>query len=230
MKLLALIIAVIIMSVFSESIYAQTQVVESKQIDVPGEIDQELIDLRNLATTTNTINQNAGEKDGLLDDIQQVATELVPKQIAILLKRQKIQAFYEARDKYMLCLQNRNRDCSSLKSKYESEMPTRNSLNSNSIPEQTTNYSIINPYIIQKIRQCSKITQDSFPGFRAAVKMDFTINEQGQATSAYINEEESEISHDLMMFSKCVEHYAQKLNFKNDSGKSVSFKKNFIFG
>ena len=230
MKLLALIITVILMSVFSESIYAQNQVVESKQIDVTGITDQELIDLRRIVEETNTINQNAGEKDSLLDEIHVVATELVPKQIAILLKRQKLQAFYEARDKYMLCLQNKNRDCSSLKSKYESEMPTRNSMNSNSIPEQTTNYSIINPYIIQKIRQCSQITQDSFPGFRAAVQMDFTIDEQGQATSAYINEDESEISHDLIMFSKCVEHFAQKLNFKNESGKSASFKKNFIFG
>ena len=109
MKLLALIITVILMSVFSESIYAQNQVVESKQIDVTGITDQELIDLRRIVEETNTINQNAGEKDSLLDEIHVVATELVPKQIAILLKRQKLQAFYEARDKYMLCLQNKNR-------------------------------------------------------------------------------------------------------------------------
>lgn len=218
------------MSVFSESIYAQNQIVESKQIDVPGEIDQELLDLRNLATTTNTINQNAGEKDGLLDEIHQVAIELVPKQIAILLKKQKLQAFYEARDKYMLCLQNKNRDCSNLKTKYEAEIPNQNSVNSNPDTQQASSFTIINPYIVKKIRQCSQITQDSFPGFRAAVQMDFTIDGQGKATSAYINEEQSEMSHELIMFNKCIEHYALKLNFKNDTGKTVSFKKNFIFG
>jgi hypothetical protein len=230
MKLLVLIIAVILISVFAEPIYAQEQVIESKQINVSGTIDQELIDFRRLAEETNEANGNADEKDGLLDEINQAASELVPKQIAILLKKQKLRAFYEARDKYMLCLQNKNRDCSTLKSKYESEMPSKNAVNSNSNNDHTTSYTIINPSILKKIRQCSQITQDSFPDFRAAVQMDFTIDEQGKATSAYIDEDRTEMTHELTMFNKCIEYFALKLNFKNDSGRPVSFKKNFIFG
>ena len=94
------------MSVFSESIYAQDQVIESKQIDVDGIRDQELIDLRKEAVDANTINENAGEKVSLIDEIHQVASEFVPKQIELLLKSQKLQAFYEARNKYISCLKS----------------------------------------------------------------------------------------------------------------------------
>jgi len=103
-------------------------------------------------------------------------------------------------------------------------------VNSNSDTQQASSFSIINPYIIKKIRQCSQVMHETFPGFMAVIEMDITIDKEGKPISSYIDEDESEISHDLAMFSKCVEHFARKLNYTNETGRSVTFKKNFIFG
>lgn len=214
------------MSVFSESIYAESQKVELKEIDVPGIVDGELDFIVRENEEVKLHNRNGSKKVKKFKETQEQLNELIPKQIELAKGRRKLNQVIEAREKYLKCIHSKEEeDCSEFKEDLD-----KFNIGTSAKTSSSNEFGITNSYIIKKIRQCSQITQDSFPGFRAAVQMDFTIDEQGQATSAYINEDESEISHDLIMFSKCVEHFAQKLNFKNESGKSASFKKNFIFG
>lgn len=224
MKLLILIIAVIIMS-FSEAIYAN-QNINGSEIKVELYQDPELLDLRNVKDQTDAISRSTDEKIDLVNDIMTTTTDLVPKQVEVLLIKQKFQDLIKARDKYMLCLERRNQDCSKLKENFESL--NMNSSKDHKIDEPVNNFEITNPYIIGKIKECSVVTKEFFPDFIAAIKLDFTIDDQGRPMSVFVNQEKSSISHDLFMFSKCVEHFARKLHFSNESKKIATFTKNFI--
>jgi hypothetical protein len=224
MKLLALIITVILMSVFSESIYAQNDRVELPNMDVTADIDTEKQALEDELRRRILQEKNGAKKIKLMEKLREITESYIPKRITIELQkkadRKKMQAF----DQYIQCINTKDMDeCSDLKEELDS-------LTTKSSTPAVLEANTLNRNALSRLHECSQVTQDFFPGFRAVVEINFSIDEQGQATSAYINEDESEISHDLIMFSKCVEHFAQKLNFKNDSGKSASFKKNFIFG
>lgn len=214
------------MSVFSESIYAQNEQIEGKTIEVEGIIDDELGEITSALNNMKIQNKNGTIKIKKMNHLQAQTNEFIPKKIEIVKLKSAHLIKMKAFNTYINCIAGKEEEeCRDIKEELDKLNIGTNLLNSN--PNE---FGITNPYVVKKIRQCSQITQDSFPGFRAAIEIDFTIDEKGQAISAYINEDESEISHDLTMFSKCIEHFALKLNFKNDTGKPVSFKKNFIFG
>jgi hypothetical protein len=216
------------MSVFSESIYAQYEVNENRPIDVKALVDTELERLRRDAEEAEIVKINQDEKIELIKQITEAASEIAPKQINLLVENQKLQSFYQARDKYMDCLRMKNRNCSGLKRKFEEANPQQQSQNSESSQEMSTNYNVLNPYVLNKIKECSEVTREVFPDFQAVVEVNFTIDNEGKATAVYVNEKKSEISHDLHMFPKCIEHFAKNLYFENNAKKVVSFSKSFI--
>ena len=226
MKLLALIITVILMSVFSESIYAESQKMEMKEIDVTGLVDQEMAVIEREFEDAKFFNRTGTKKIDKFNKTQSLLSELIPKQIELAKGRRKFLQLIEAKSKYIECIKTKEEgDCDDLKDDLE-KLNIRSSLfNSQHIKTQ-----ILNPFALENIRKCSSVTKEYFPDFRAVVQLNIVINSQGHVQTAYINEDESEISHDLEMFSRCVVHFARKLQFSNKTGKTAHITQDMIFG
>jgi hypothetical protein len=226
MKLLVLIIAVILMSVFSQSIYAESQKMEMEEIDVTGVVDPELAEIEKGLEEVKFFNRTGAKKIEKFNKTQTLLSELIPKQIELAKGRRKFYKIIDAKSKYLNCINSKDEeDCEDLKDDLE-KLNIRSSL----IDSQHIKTQIINPQALAQVRKCSSITKEYFPDFRAVVQLDIVINSQGLVQTAYINEDESEISHDLEMFSRCIVHFARKLQFSNTTGKIASIYQNLIFG
>jgi len=222
MKLLVLIIAVIIMS-FAESTHAES--IEMQALNVPGYVDQEYEQLKSMVDEIGVTDDITDKKIEMILDLTERAPGLVDKQVEIIQKKQKLFELWEIRDKLIVCMQKKSRDCNKLKQELKSKQLTL----LNSTPEiDEAKFEVTNLFIINKMKECSNITREFFPEFRAIVEVEFTIDDQGRPLSAFINQDKSAVSHDLYMFPKCVEHFARKLNFTNSFQKIASFSKNFI--
>lgn len=224
MKLLVLILAVIIMS-FSEPIYAQSKAIEMKSMDVVGFVDQEYEQLKTMSAEVDATSNLTDEKINFIEDMIEKAPEIVEKQIEIFQKKKQLFELWEIRDKLIVCMQKKNRDCNKFKQELKSKQL---SLSGSDPDENQVQFEVTNLFIINKMKECSEVARELYPSFRAVIELDFTLDNLGRPMNAFINQEKSAISHDLFMFPKCVEHFARKLHFTNNSQKIASFSKNFI--
>lgn len=225
MKLLVLIIAVILMSVFSESIYAQNQVVDSKQIDVDVEIDTELKDIKDELRKMITQERNGKKKMELMEKLRRINERYIPKKITIEKQKKMYREVNQAFEKYIQCINMKSEidDCSDLKEELDN-------LNISTSHQPEINETTLNPDSLYGVKQCSSVTKEVFPDFKAYITLDITINPNGSVQKILVDSDESDMTHELSMFTKCVVHFAYKLNFENSSGKEIRMNKTFIFG
>ena len=208
---------------FAESTHAES--IEMQALNVPGYVDQEYEQLKSMVDEIGVTDDITDKKIEMILDLTERAPGLVDKQVEIIQKKQKLFELWEIRDKLIVCMQKKSRDCNKLKQELKSKQLTL----LNSTPEiDEAKFEVTNLFIINKMKECSNITREFFPEFRAIVEVEFTIDDQGRPLSAFINQDKSAVSHDLYMFPKCVEHFARKLNFTNSFQKIASFSKNFI--
>lgn len=223
MKLLLL---MILFSSFPSNTYASNDPIELKEIDVTGFIDPELARIERELEEARLYNRNGTKKVDKLNKVQNEVSELIPKQIELAKDRKNLDKVLNLKNKYIDCIRIKDEeDCSDLKEDLE-KLNIRSSSNESAI--QKTN--VKNSSAMAQIRKCSAITQEYFPEFHAVVKLDISIDPQGIVQSVYINHAESEISHDLTLFSKCVVHFARKLQFNNPTGNIASVSQSLVFG
>jgi hypothetical protein len=225
MKLLALIIAAILMSVFSENIYADSEKLEIPSMTVEGYIDPELLVLRKQETESNAIDQATDEKLQIVENLIVTAPVIVKKQVEIFSKRQKLNDFYLARDKYLFCLEKKNRDCSDLKATLDSM--NLNATNTSSAESKET--YITNRPQLEGIKKCLRVAREEVPEFKARIKLLIQIDKAGYPTSVQVDEQESMMYPHLSNFPRCISHFANDLNFHNPFEENAEISQVFTF-
>ncbi len=215
------------MSVFSESIYAQNEAIEPKEIKVTGIDDEELRELKRIDDETEILNENGSEKIELIDSIEEKAKELVPKQIALIQKKQNLRGLYEARDKYLMCIEKKNRDCSKLETILEKWIQKEKALQTQ-INETARTY-ITNRPILKKIESCIEVAREVFPNFSAKIKLRIKVDQAGYPDSIEIDNQNSRMSPHFENFPECVAQFARELNFKNPFEDFAKLTQTFVF-
>lgn len=227
MKLLILIIAVLLMSVFADSLYAQTSPLEPKEIQVTGIDDGELRELKKVEEETKILNENGSEKIELIDSIEDNAIELVPKQIALIQKKENLRGLYEARDKYLLCIQKKNRDCSELEAILEKLIKKEKDLKAEM--NETMKTYITNRPVLKKIESCIEVAREVYPNFSAKIKLRIKVDQAGYPDSIEIDNQNSRMSPYFENFPECVAQFARELNFKNPYEDFAKLTQTFVF-
>ena len=212
------------MSVFSESIYAQVNEMVMPTMDVPGDIDPEKEAMEDELRRRILQEKNGAKKIALMAKLQKITESYIPKRINIELQkkadRKKMQAF----ENYIQCISSKELDdCSDLKEELDH-------LNHSNSHQAETNQTTLNPDSLYGVKQCSSVTKEVFPDFKAYITLVMTINPNGSVQKILVDSDESEMTHELSMFTKCVVHFAYNLNFENSSGKEIRLNKTFIFG
>jgi hypothetical protein len=193
-------------------------------MDVDGLVDEELTAIERDLETIKFYNKNGTKKVDKLNKYQQHFQELIPKQIELTKGRRKIQQLIDIKTKYIDCLSKKDEeDCSDLKEEFEKF--DNSVLN---IPQNKTH--ILNREVLLEIRRCSEVTREEFPGFRAVLRVDFYLDEQGFITHAQTNKSRSVSTIDLPMFDECVLHFSKKLHYFNPTNKIAIVEQNLIFG
>jgi hypothetical protein len=223
MKLLFI---MILFSVLPSNTYASDEPMELEKIDVPGFVDEELIRIERELEEVKIHNKNGTKKINKFGKTQELLSELIPKQIELAKGRKRFNQILNAREKYVECISSKDDDdCTDLKEELD-KLNIRSS--SNESKEQKT--YLTNTSAMAQIRKCSSVTQEYFPDFQAVVQLDISVDNRGMVQSVYIDHDESEISHDLPMFSKCVVHFARKLQFHNPTGNIARVNQTMLFG
>ena len=210
-----------------ENIATSRKSIEQPVMDVQGTLDSELEKIKEELRLRIMQERNGKKKIELMQKLMEITDSYIPKRIKIenqkIKDRQKMEAF----NKYIQCMNSNQdlNDCNDLK-----EELNKLTSGSASSENQVLNTKVTNPSAMAKLRQCSTVTQEFFPDFQAVVRLDISVDTIGNVESVYIDHSESEISHDLVLFLKCVVHFARKLQFNNPTGNMASFHQDLIFG
>ena len=215
------------MSIFSDSIYARDEIVEPEAIPVNGIHDEELAELEKAAEEIGIIIENMIKKIELIDYIQAGAKNLVPNQIALIQKKQTLQSLYDARDKYLICIQNKNKYCSLLKQRLDKLITGIKE--GDTVKSESRNTYIANRPRLDDLRGCLDVIRKDFPNFKALVNLKIKIDSEGYPMSVSIEDYESNMSPTLENFPKCIAHFSKDLNFKNHFERESEIHQTFIF-
>ena len=220
-------ILMILVSCLPANTYATDELIDMKEsIDITGIQDQELINIERELEEVKIYNRNGTKKVDKLNKVQQHVSELIPKQIELAKDRRSLNKVIDLKNKYINCISTKDEeDCSDLKEDLEKLNIKSSSNEINAIKSH-----VVNPVAMAQIRKCSEVTQEFFPDFQAVVRLDISLDTFGNVQSVYIDQSESEISHDLPMFSRCVVHFARKLQFYNPTGNVAKLQQDLFFG
>jgi hypothetical protein len=161
-----------------------------------------------------------------LNKVQQHVSELIPKQIELTKDRKKLNRMIDVKNKYIDCISTKDEeDCSDIKEELDKlEIKT-----SSSDEGGQAKTHIVDRTAITKIRQCSQVTREDFPDFKAVIALQLTIDSNGFVSNVSYNPDESVMNYPLEMFPKCVAHFSKDLRFFNPYSSNAKVNQNFIF-
>lgn len=223
MKALPILIALLILpaETFAE---ASNQPIQLEQMNVEGLVDEELNAIERDLEAMKFYNRNGTKKVDKLNKYQQHFQELIPKQIELTKGRRKIQQLIDTKTKYIECLSKKEEeDCSDLKDDLDA-------LNS-SVPNiQNSKTFVMNRSVLGEMRQCSDVTREQFPDFKAIVRVDLYLDELGNVSYARLDQQKSASSLGLPLFNECVVHFSKKLQYHNPLKQVALVVQDFVFG
>ena len=212
------------MSVFPESVYAQSQTIKPKVIDIAlpgsekGNIKAELELRQNQLKDGKVIKKHMGK-------IIEVTKEYIPVRIEIEKAKKIDREIWTIFQKYIECTNSSpDEDCEELKAQLDT-------LNDSTHGEGQISHAtyITNRPELEKIRSCLNVAREVYPDFEARINIRMNVDQAGFPTSSHVVEESSMMSPYFANFPQCVAQFSKELKYKNPHEDNAEVTQTFIF-